>query len=185
MADRVFKMHYDDEPLIRERAKPVADPASPEMERLLREMVQYLKDSQIDSWAKKNHVRAGVGLAAPQIGDGRRFAAIYVDLGEKGLVQYGLINPVITKTSVKLCCLSNGEGCLSVAEDKDGYVPRYYRVTVQAYDVLQGKNVTINQTGYPAIILQHEIDHLDGHLYYDHIDKADPWHEIPGIVKIK
>ncbi len=185
MADKVFKMHFDDEPVIRTICAPVADPTDPQLGRLVKEMVQYLKDSQDPAWAKGNHVRAGVGLAAPQIGDPRRFFAVYVDLGKKGgIKEYGLVNPVILKTSVRQCCLSEGEGCLSVAKDRPGYVPRYYRITVKAYDVLEGREVTINQVGYPAIIFQHELDHLDGHLYYDHIDKIDPWKEIAGITKI-
>lgn len=183
MAERVFQMHYDDEPVIRSVCRPVEDPHSPEMEKLLKDMVEYLKNSQDEKWAKRYNVRAGVGLAAPQIGDGRRFFAVYVETGGK-VLQYGLINPVVVKTSVKQCCLENGEGCLSVAKDREGYVPRYYRITVKAYDALQGKDVEITQRGYPAIIFQHELDHLDGHLYYDHINKENPWEKPEGILVI-
>lgn len=184
MSDKVYKMSYDDEPVIRNVAKPVEDPSSPKMKALLEEMVQYLKNSQDDDWAKKNHVRAGVGLAAPQIGIGERFFAVYVDIPGKGIIQYGLINPEILSTSVKRCALKYGEGCLSVAKDKDGYVPRYYKIKMKAYDALQGKEVTVVQTGYPAIILQHEFDHLNGILYYDHIDKRDPWNDDSSVEKI-
>lgn len=183
MSDKVFKMYYDDQKIIRTVCKPVLDPTSKEMDTLLREMVDYLKNSQNEAWAKKNKVRAGVGLAAPQIGDGRRFFAIYV-IDEGKEYKLGLINPVVVKTSAKMCELRGGEGCLSVKEDKPGYVPRFYRITIKAYDVFQKKEITLNLKGYPAIISQHELDHLDGHLYYDHINKLDPWKENPEIMKI-
>lgn len=184
MSEKVYKMFYDTEKVIRSVAKPVENPSSPEMKKLLEEMVQYLKDSQDDEWARKHKVRAGVGLAAPQIGIGERFFAVYVDIPGKGIIQYGLINPEVLSTSLRKCCLKYGEGCLSVAEDKEGYVPRYYKIKIKAFDALQGKEVIVTQTGYPAIILQHEFDHLNGILYYDHIDKIDPWKDDPTVQKI-
>lgn len=183
MSDRVFQMHFDDEEVIRTVCTPVEDPASPEMKALLTEMVEYLKNSQDDRWAKRHHVRAGVGLAAPQIGIPQRFFAVYVVTGGKEL-KYGLINPVVVRQSVKQAALENGEGCLSVADDRDGYVRRSFRITVRAYDALVGQEVEITQKGYPAIIFQHELDHLDGHLYYDRIDALDPWREDPETVLI-
>lgn len=184
MASKVFKMFYDDQNVIRSMAKEVEDPSSPEMKKLLEEMITYLKDSQDELWAKEHNVRSGVGLAAPQIGIGKRFFAVYVDLPKRGVVQYAFINPVVLATSLRKCALKGGEGCLSVATDKDGYVPRYYKIKMKAYDALQGKEVIVTETGYPAIILQHEFDHLNGILYYDHINKHDPWGEDPAVLKI-
>lgn len=54
---------------------------------------------------------------------------------------------------------------------------RHARITVKAYDALQKEEVTFKVSGYEAIVLQHEIDHLSGHLFYDHIDPNDPWKE--------
>lgn len=184
MSSKVFKMFYDDQKVIRSVAKEVKDPSSPQMKKLLEEMVTYLKDSQDDLWAKEHKVRPGVGLAAPQIGIGERFFAVYVEIPGKGVIQYGLINPVVLSTSLRKCCLRGGEGCLSVEKDKEGYVPRYYKIKMKAYDALQGKEVIVNQTGYPAIILQHEFDHLNGILYYDHINKQNPWEEDDSVLKI-
>ena len=183
MANKVFKMHFDDEGVIRTVCTPVKDPRSPEIAQLLKDMVQYLKDSQDDRWAKRHHVRAGVGLAAPQIGIPERFFAVYVIVEGKEIA-YGLINPVVVRQSAKLCALKNGEGCLSVAVDRDGYVPRSFRITVKGYDALTGQDVEVTQKGYPAIIFQHELDHLDGHLYYDRIDAINPWKEDPTVLKI-
>ena len=80
--------------------------------------------------------------------------------------------------------LENGESCLSVSPDVEGIVPRYAKITVRAYNLLTDRIENIRLTGYPAIVMQHEIDHLYGHLYYDHINKNDPWAAIEGAVVI-
>ena len=71
---------------------------------------------------------------------------------------------------LKKAYISTGEGCLSVKEDYPGRVYRSYRITVEAYDVLKKAMVKIIAKGYEAIVLQHEIDHLNGVLFYDHIN---------------
>ena len=107
----------------------------------------------------------GVGLAAPQVGVLRR--AIVVDLSmdeEDPQGPFKLINPVITKQSGEQVCR---EGCLSIP-GKLGDVTRPSKVTVEALDE-NGKKVKIKAEGLLAVVLSHEIDHLDGVLF---IDKA-------------
>ena len=70
--------------------------------------------------------------------------------------------------------MSEGEGCLSVDKVIDGYVPRPNKLTIK-YFTVEGEEKTIRLTGYPAIVASHEIDHLNGHLFYDRIDKKDPF----------
>ena len=79
--------------------------------------------------------------------------------------------------SVQNAYLDNGEGCLSVKEVHEGHVFRHARIKVRGYDLIKDDNVTISAEGYFAIALQHEIDHLSGILFYDRIDKNDPWKE--------
>jgi len=131
-------------------------------------------------------MREGVGLAAPQIGANKRMLVIYYPLNEERteVVQYELVNPRIVVSSIKKCYLTGGEGCLSVDEPHPGRVYRDFRIQVKAYDALPGKNVLIKAEGYDAIVLQHEIDHLDGILFYDHIDPKNPDKEILGSVAI-
>ena len=81
---------------------------------------------------------------------------------------------VIISESVKRAALDVGEGCLSVDEDVPGFVPRANRITVR-YQNEQGETKTLKLRDYPAIVFQHEIDHLHGHLYYDHINMTAPW----------
>jgi peptide deformylase len=105
----------------------------------------------------------GVGLAAPQVGVLRR--AIVVDLSmeeENPQGPFFLINPVIVKQSGSQVCR---EGCLSVP-GKLGDVTRPEKVTVEALDK-NGKKVKIKAEGLLAVVLSHEIDHLDGILFVD------------------
>ncbi|HOA11556.1 MAG TPA: peptide deformylase, partial [Bacilli bacterium] len=64
-------------------------------------------------------------------------------------------------------------GCLSVDEDHPGHVYRHYKIRVKAFDILNNEEVEINTFGYPAIVLQHEIDHLHGVLFYDRINEEN------------
>jgi len=105
----------------------------------------------------------GVGLAAPQVGVLRR--AIVVDLSmeeENPQGPFFLINPVITKKSGEQVCR---EGCLSVP-GKLGDVTRPLKVTVEALNE-KGEKVKIKGEGLLAVVLSHEIDHLDGILFVD------------------
>lgn len=93
-------------------------------------------------------------------------------------VKYGLINPKIISSSVRKCALRGGEGCLSVKKDHQGYVYRYAKITLRAFDIFENKEIDIVAKNYDAIVLQHELDHLSGILYYDKIDKSNPFKEI-------
>ena len=95
-----------------------------------------------------------------------------------------MINPKIVSESVKQAYIAYGEGCLSVDKEHNGYVYRPYKVKVQAYDLLKEKNVEYVFTGFGSMCVQHEIDHLKGILFYDHIDKKDPFKEDPDAIKI-
>ena len=159
----LFKIVTNKEEL-KKRCEEVETPVDQDTKDLLIKMVDYLKASQDDEIAEKYNIRPGVGLAANQIGIQKRFLAVYL-IGDKGEeIQYGLVNPVITSYSVQEAYISNGEGCLSVKEDVPGYVYRHAKITVRAYDVFQDKVITIKARGFLSIVLQHEIDHLDGTL---------------------
>ena len=70
--------------------------------------------------------------------------------------------------------VEGGEGCLSVNREIEGIVPRYARVTVEGYD-RDGNKISVRAREELAIAFQHEIDHLNGILFYDHIDKKNPY----------
>ena len=168
-------------------SKDVEMPLSEEDKNLLEEMLDYLKKSQDPAYREKHpNVREGIGLAAPQIGVNKKMLVIhYLDDPEKETyITYGLVNPKIISNSIRKCYLKSGEGCLSVDEEHKGYAYRDYKITVKAYDVFKGEDISIRAIGFDAIVLQHEIDHLHGVLFYDHIDKKNPFKEIPGSVAI-
>ena len=75
---------------------------------------------------------------------------------------------------IKKIYVEMGEGCLSVNRPVDGIVPRYARVTMEAYD-MEGRKIHVRGREELAICFQHELDHLNGILFTDHIDKKNPF----------
>lgn len=107
----------------------------------------------------------GVGLAAPQVGKSIRM--IVVDVSEEKDCLLTLVNPVITEVSEELIC--GEEGCLSLPGIWEK-VERHAEVTVE-YSDLQGQKQTVHAHGLLAVCLQHEIDHLDGKVFVDHLSR--------------
>ena len=172
-----LKIVKDSNPIMRKRSLPVGLPLSQEDKDTLDMMLDYLKKSQDDDYAKKHNIRAGVGLAAIQIGLLKRMFVIYYER-ENEVIQYQLVNPVILETSIRKCALEEGEGCLSVDNPHEGLVHRYYKIKMKAYDALQDKEIVITAAGFDAIVLQHEFDHLNGIMFYDHIDANNPFRQL-------
>ena len=170
-----LKIVKDSNPIMRERSKPVELPLSKEDKKLLDDMLDYLIKSQNDDYAKRHNIRAGVGMAAIQVGVLKRMFVIYYQKNEDEVVKYQLVNPKIIEESVKTCALEGGEGCLSVDEEHQGLVHRHFKIAMKAYDALQDKEITIFAKGYDAVVLQHEYDHLDGKFFYDRIDEKEPF----------
>ncbi|MGB8770062.1 MAG: peptide deformylase [Candidatus Korobacteraceae bacterium] len=106
----------------------------------------------------------GVGLAAPQIGIGKRIAVIDVTFKEDPDAKIVLVNPEIIRTEGRLTA---DEGCLSLPEFREK-VTRPRRVTARAQNV-EGKTIEVNGEELLARALVHETDHLNGRLYISHI----------------
>lgn len=170
MNDIVREGHHS----LRETATEISIPPSKEDIDLLDDMMTFLKNSQNEKIAEKYKLRSGVGLAAPQLGISKRLIAIHFNDYNDKLYSYKLINPKIRSHSVEKSYLASGEGCLSVDRDVDGYVVRNARITIQAFDT-EGNVIKLRLKGYPAIVFQHEIDHLNGIMFYDHINKENPY----------
>lgn len=180
--DNVVK---DDKDIVRQKSEKVQLPLSEEDKQLLIDLLTYVKDSQDEEKAQEQDLRPAVGIAAIQVGVPKRMIAVVVPGEEDEVMQYALVNPRIVSESVQKAYLKNGEGCLSVEEEHEGIVPRCARVTVKGYDLLQDKEITIKAKNYLAIVLQHEIDHFSGTLFYDHIDPKDPWKQIEDAIVIE
>ncbi|MGM9941703.1 MAG: peptide deformylase [Bulleidia sp.] len=178
----------DTDPIVRTVSAPVSLPLSAEDEQLLREMYQYVKDSTDEEKAEKFNLRPAVGISAIQVGVPKQMTAVIVDdldnNEEPVHYEFMLVNPRIISSSVQKAYLHGGEGCLSVCEEHQGYVVRSARIKVRAFDLIQNKEITIRARGYLAIVLQHEIDHFSGTLFYDHINPENPFEEVPGAIVI-
>lgn len=172
MDDIIRKGH----PTLRARAEKIAFPLSDEDLKLAHDLMEFLENSQDEKIAKKYKLRAGVGLAAPQVDASKRMTAVLVpdEEGKPPFFKHVLVNPTILSESVQMAALSEGEGCLSVDREVPGYVPRHEKIKLRWYD-LDGNEHVERLRDYTAIVVQHEIDHLNGIMFYDHINQEDPF----------
>ncbi|WP_144462132.1 peptide deformylase [Bacillus pumilus] len=173
----------DGHPVLRQTAKAVELPPTEEEKQQLADMIEFVKNSQDADLAEKYGLRPGVGLAAPQINVSKRMIAVHCEDEDGEEYSYALFNPRIVSHSVKRAYLTTGEGCLSVDEAIPGFVPRYQKIRVKA-TTLEGEDIDIRLKGFPAIVFQHEIDHLNGIMFYDHIQKDQPFAEPDNSVAI-
>lgn len=169
-------------PSLREVSKEVSLPPKAEDVATINNMLEFIENSQNEEIAEKYNLRAGVGLAAPQLGNNKRMLVVHFTDHNDKLHSYQLINPKIISHSVEKAYLANGEGCLSVDRNVEGYVVRYARITVRAVGP-DGEALKLRLKDYPAIVVQHEIDHLNGIMFYDYIEKSNPYH-VPTDSKI-
>lgn len=170
----MLKIIFDPEPVLRMKATEVSLPLSKEDHSTLLWMLDYLKKSQDEEYAKTHNLREGVGLAAPQLGISKRMFVLYYQK-ENTQIAYALVNPVVISTSLKEVCLSSGEGCLSVNEDYPGYVYRPSKTKFKAFDALTNQEVELTFRDFDSIVFNHELDHLNGVLFYDRINQKDPF----------
>jgi peptide deformylase len=119
----------------------------------------------IDDMIETMHDAPGVGLAAPQVGVSLRICVIHVP-GDDIVT---LVNPEIVRRSGNRIC--EGEGCLSLPGYK-GPVPRAEKVVVKGLD-RDGKSVRYHAEDLFAEAIEHELDHLDGKLYFDYLGSID------------
>ncbi len=174
----------DGHPTLRNVAAEVSMPPSEEDKQILASLLEYVINSQNVEMAEQYSLRAGIGLAAPQINVAKRMIAVHLT-DEKGILySYALFNPKIISHSVEKAYLQSGEGCLSVDEAFPGYVLRHARITVKGIN-LDGEEVKLRLKGLASICFQHEIDHLNGVMFYDYIDKKDPYKLIEDAIAIE
>lgn len=153
---RVFVItQEDDSLLLRKASHPVnPDPNDPVLKALIDRMFSTVTDS----------ASLGLGIAAPQVGVLRQ--VIWVQrLDKEGLPFEAYLNPKIVQYSKAEQC--QREGCLSIPNKSDS-VFRAQSIMI-SYDTPQGAHIIEMVEGFTAVIFQHEIDHLNGILYVDHV----------------
>jgi len=145
------------DPVLKKRAEEVKE-ITPEIRELLEDMVETMYDAP------------GIGLAAPQVGELVRVVVIDVDDPEEEGEKFGilkLINPEIISSTGKI---DSEEGCLSIPDVRET-ISRSETVTVRAMDE-NGEVKEITAEGLLSRCLQHEIDHLNGVLFIDHLSNV-------------
>ena len=159
---------------LRKVSEKVSFPISKEEISTIKMAMENLKYSQIEKYAKKYDLRAGWGLSAVQIGILKRWFIIVEEKEDGTFEKYFFANPKIISNSTEKIYVEQGEGCLSVNREVSGIIPRYARITVEAYDI-NGNKFTLRAREDLSICIQHELDHLDGILFIDRIDKKNPF----------
>ena len=155
-------------------SKEVTFPLSKEDKKTIQRIIDHLTYSQIEEYEKKYDLRPGTGLAFVQLGILKRIIVIVDEVGEEKFDNYVVINPTIVSHSEEMIAADVGEGCLSVNREVEGHVPRYARVTIEGFDE-EGNKIRIRAREELSIAFQHEIDHLNGILFYDRINKNKPF----------
>ena len=150
-------------------------PLSKDEKKLIQRIIDHLTYSQIEEYEKKYDLRPGMGLAFPQVGINKRIIVIVHEYEDGKFDNYVVINPRIVSNSEEIIAAEAGEGCLSVNREVEGHVPRFARVTVEGYDE-EGNLIRVRAREDLSIAFQHEIDHLDGILFYDRINKKKPFY---------
>ena len=161
-------------PKLRKISKDATLPLSDEYKQLIQQMIDELTYSQIEEYALKYQLRPGMGLAFPQLGINERIIVIVHEVEDGVFDNYVVVNPKIISTSNEMIAAEAGEGCLSVNREVEGHIKRYARVTVEGFDT-EGKKIKIRAREELSIAFQHEIDHLNGILFYDRIDPKKPF----------
>ena len=162
------------EKILHEVSEEVTFPLSDEDKKTIQDIIEMLTNSQIPELSEKYDLRPGMGLAAIQLGIKKRYFVVVHEYDEGKFDNYVLINPKIVSESSEMIYVGEGEGCLSVNRDVVGIVPRHARVTLEAYDE-EGNKIRVRGREELAIAFQHEMDHLNGILFVDKINKKNPF----------
>lgn len=148
----------------------------------VRQIIDDMKSATLDWEANRRH-EVGVALAAVQVDRLMRIVIIREDFNNKDDKTFNVfINPEIVKREGEI--EEDYEGCLSVS-DIYGKVPRYSKIRLRAKDE-NGQEFRARAEGFLARVLQHEIDHVDGIMFIDHIkDKPDNFFKLTGSGKLQ
>ena len=139
--------------MLRTRARPLEpdEIGTPRIQQLIDDMFETMRDSE------------GIGLAGPQVYESIRLFVAGVDDEERMMPPVVMINPEVTPVGSDV--EEDWEGCLSIPDIR-GRVSRATDIKVRALD-RHGKPISMTADGFPARVIQHEVDHLDGVLFFD------------------
>lgn len=167
---KVMEIITTPDPRLREKSEKVG-----KIDEEVLGVINQMRQLSLD-WEKEHPYELSAAMAAPQIGVLKRIIIVRDDMDDKKKSTYtALINPTVIKAEGKVT--RDSEGCLSVP-NYYGMVPRPHKVRIRA-KLEDGTEVRIKATGELARTLLHEIDHLDGILFIDHIkDDRDAFYKM-------
>jgi len=160
--------------VLRTKSSDISFPLSSKDKKIIQDIMDYLQISQIEETREKYNLRAGMGMAFIQLGIPKRIFVIVQEMEDGSFERHIVINPKIKSQSEELIYVSEGEGCLSITRETEGIVPRHARMRVIALNI-DGEEFEIRVREELAVAFQHELDHLDGILFVDKIDKKNPF----------
>jgi peptide deformylase len=149
----ILKIARMGHPVLRTRARLLErdEIGTPRIQQLIDDMFETMNDSE------------GIGLAGPQVHESIRLFVAGVDDEDGTMPPVVMINPAITPLGADV--EEDWEGCLSIPDIR-GRVSRPTNIRIQALD-RHGKPISMTADGFPARVIQHETDHLDGVLFFD------------------
>ena len=155
----ILKVARMGHPVLRAQARALErdEIGTPRIQQLIDDMFETMNDSQ------------GIGLAGPQVHEGLRLFVAGVDDDEGMMPPVVIINPEVTPIGSDI--EEDWEGCLSIPDIR-GRVPRASEVRVRGLN-RHGKPISLTADGFPARVIQHETDHLDGVLFFDRMASFD------------
>lgn len=158
------------DPRLRQKSEKVHQ-IDDETKRIIDEMI-----ASSLAWEEEHEFELSAAMAAPQLGYNKRIVVVREDMSNKDNANFvPLINPIVIKTEGKI--IEDYEGCLSVPSIY-GKVGRPYKARIKAVTE-NGEEIRLKATGFLARTLLHEIDHLDGILFIDHIkDQTDAFYKL-------
>ncbi len=155
----ILKVARMGHPVLRTRARAL-DPSE-----VRAAVMQKFIDDMMDTMLEYE----GIGLAAPQVHEGVRLFVAGIEDASGTLRVTPFVNPVVTPLSEARA--DDWEGCLSIPDIR-GRVPRYTHIRVDALD-RKGKPFQMELRDFPARVVQHEADHLDGVLFFDRMTRFE------------
>lgn len=165
-------------PNLTKKSKPVRLPVSQIDKQIGLNLLKYCVVSQNETLNEAFNLRPGVGLSAVQVNILKRMFAVHLEDLDGEMFSFIIVNPEIIQKSKEMIYLNGGEGCLSIDRKTEGLTPRYKTIKVKGhfYDSKSDRFIvkTMTLTGFPAIVFQHEYDHLDGILYIDKLYESLP-----------
>lgn len=153
-------------PIIYTKCVPINIPISAHICEIIAGMERLVDDSNVTKIRQKYRLRQALGVAANQVG--YSIQMFYIRASGSHIF---FINPVVTEKSWQKSFLKGGEGCLSVRDQEVQKVLRHHEIKIKYYNYKKKQIQTELFSGLQSIVIQHELDHLNGITYLERVSE--------------